>query len=128
LGGTPEKVATHLSDAADAIAATVSFGLGRRNRADDAPVDDPLFEDAAWDAVPAKHRQALRVKARQQLGTVGSGNHYVDLFADETGTLWVGVHFGSRGFGHTVASNFLALGQGKPWGERVPEREVLLDV
>ncbi|HEX5830211.1 MAG TPA: RtcB family protein, partial [Gemmatimonadaceae bacterium] len=69
---------------------------------------------------------ALRVKARDQLGTVGSGNHYVDVFADEAGTLWVGVHFGSRGFGHTVASAFLAIGQGKPWGERVPEREVLL--
>jgi tRNA-splicing ligase RtcB (3'-phosphate/5'-hydroxy nucleic acid ligase) len=38
------------------------------------------------------------------------------------------VHFGSRGFGHTVASGFLSLGQGKRWGERVPEREVLLDV
>jgi len=40
---------------------------------------------------------------------------------------WVAVHFGSRGFAHTIASAFLAIGQGKPWGERVPEREVLLD-
>jgi tRNA-splicing ligase RtcB (3'-phosphate/5'-hydroxy nucleic acid ligase) len=102
--------------------------MGRKNRADDAPVDHPLFEDAAWDAVPAKHRQALRMKAQEQLGTVGSGNHYVDVFADEQGVLWVGVHFGSRGFGHTVASAFLAVGQGKAWGERVPEREVLLDL
>jgi tRNA-splicing ligase RtcB len=78
--------------------------------------------------VPAKERSALRAKARGQLGTVGSGNHYVDILADETGTLWIGVHFGSRGFGHSVASAFLALGQGKKWGERVPEREVLLDV
>jgi tRNA-splicing ligase RtcB (3'-phosphate/5'-hydroxy nucleic acid ligase) len=113
---------------ADEIAATVSFGVGRKNRADDAPVDHTLFEDAAWDAVPAKHRQALREKARAQLGTVGSGNHYVDVFVDERGAVWVGVHFGSRGFGHTVASNFLALGQGKSWGERAPETEVLLDL
>jgi tRNA-splicing ligase RtcB len=128
LGRTPDEVQRTLAGLADEIADTVSFGIGRRNRADDAPVDHPLFEDASWDAVPAKHRQALRVKARQQLGTVGSGNHYVDVFADETGALWVGVHFGSRGFGHTVASAFLALGQGKAWGERVPEREVLLDI
>src|SRR4030095_5328795 len=39
-----------------------------------------------------------------------------------------GVHFGSRGFGHTIASSFIAIGQGKEWGERAPEREVLLDV
>jgi tRNA-splicing ligase RtcB len=126
LGETPARVHDALSTIADEISESVSFGIGRKNRADDAPVDHPLFEDPAWSAVPPKHRQALLVKARQQLGTVGSGNHYVDVFADETGTLWVGVHFGSRGFGHTVASAFLALGQNKEWGERVPEREVLL--
>ena len=128
LGRTPEEVHRTLGAVADAVADTVSFGIGRRNRADDAPVDHPLFEDPAWDAVPPKERQALRAKARQQLGTVGSGNHYVDIFTDETGALWVGVHFGSRGFGHTVASAFLALGQGKTWGDRAPEHEVLLDL
>ena len=128
LGRTPEQIHESLVTIADEIAESVSFGMGRKNRAGDAPVDHPLFEDAAWDAVPGKHRQALHTKARQQLGTVGSGNHYVDVFSDETGTLWVGVHFGSRGFGHTVASGFLALGQGRQWGERVPETEVLLDV
>jgi Uncharacterized conserved protein len=128
LGDDPERQRAVLSTLADEIAESVSFGIGRRNTADDAPVDHPLFEDAAWDAVPPKHRQALQAKARNQLGTVGSGNHYVDVFVDEMGTIWVGVHFGSRGFGHTVASSFLALGQGKEWGERVPEREVLLDL
>jgi tRNA-splicing ligase RtcB (3'-phosphate/5'-hydroxy nucleic acid ligase) len=128
LGRSPEEVHRTLTSVADAVADTVSFGIGRRNRADDAPVDHPLFDDPAWDAVPAKHRQALLMKARQQLGTVGSGNHYVDIFTDETGALWVGVHFGSRGFGHTVASAFLALGQGKAWGDRAPEHEVLLDL
>ncbi|HEU5175755.1 MAG TPA: RtcB family protein [Gemmatimonadaceae bacterium] len=128
LGRTPEEIHATLSGIADGIAASVSFGMGRRNRADDAPVDHPLFEDAAWGAVPAKQRQALQHKAREQLGTVGSGNHYVDVFVEEGGAIWVGVHFGSRGFGHTVASGFLAMGQGKPWGERVPEREVLLDL
>jgi tRNA-splicing ligase RtcB len=123
---TLDELAPALPALADEIAATVSFGVGRKNRAGDAPTDHPLFDEAAWQAVPAKHRQALHTKARQQLGTVGSGNHYVDVFADESGAIWVGVHFGSRGFGHTVASNFLALGQGASWGERVQEKEVLL--
>jgi tRNA-splicing ligase RtcB len=123
---TIDELAPTLPALADEIAATVSFGVGRKNRAGDAPTDHPLFDEAAWQAVPPQHRQALHTKARQQLGTVGSGNHYVDVFADETGAIWVGVHFGSRGFGHTVASNFLALSQGASWGERVPEKEVLL--
>ena len=122
---TPE-VAEQLPALADAIQDAVSFGVGRKNRSDDAPVDHPLFQSASWDAVPGHAREGLRSKARAQLGTVGSGNHYVDVFADETGAIWVGVHFGSRGFGHTVASGFLAISQGAKWGARVPEREVLL--
>jgi tRNA-splicing ligase RtcB len=114
---------------ADEIQASLSFGVGRKNRADDAPTDDPLFADPAWDAIPGNHeREQLRAKARAQLGTVGSGNHYVDIFADEADRIWVGVHFGSRGFGFGVAYGFLALGQNRAWGERVPERETLLDV
>jgi tRNA-splicing ligase RtcB len=42
--------------------------------------------------------------ARQQLGTVGSGNHYVDIFNDEDDRIWIGVHFGSRGLGHKTAT------------------------
>lgn len=128
LGDGPKRVRQALSTLADAIADTVSFGLGRKNTAADAPLDHPLFTDDAWQAVPPKHRQAMHVKARQQLGTVGSGNHYVDVFADESGVLWVGVHFGSRGLGFGIASAFLALGQGLPWGERAHERETLLDL
>jgi len=123
-GGRESRV--RLGAIADEISDVISFGLGRTNKADDAPVDHPLFEDPAWDAVPAGKRHDLLRKARAQLGTVGSGNHYVDVFADEGDRIWVGVHFGSRGFGHTVASAFLALGQGRQWGARVPEAEVIL--
>ena len=117
-----------LSRLADEIRSTVSFGIGRANRADDAPVDDPLFQSDAWSLVPRERgqRDSLMAKAREQLGTVGSGNHYVDVFYDDDGVIWVGVHFGSRGFGHTVASNFLALSQGGSWGDRGAETEVLL--
>jgi tRNA-splicing ligase RtcB len=116
---------------ADEIAASISFGLGRRNRADDAPVDHPLFLDPAWYAVPnvGAYRDDLRDRARRQLGTVGGGNHYVDVFADGEGVLWVGVHFGSRGLGHAIAANFLALAQGRRWGEPArPDGPSLLDV
>src|SRR5437764_12723212 len=111
---------------ADEIASTMSFGIGRSNLADDAPVNHPLFEHDAWSLLPKEaNAPALRTKARNQLGTVGSGNHYVDVFSDENGDVWVGVHFGSRGLGHTIASGFLALSQGRQWGERVPEAEAL---
>jgi tRNA-splicing ligase RtcB (3'-phosphate/5'-hydroxy nucleic acid ligase) len=116
-----------LGELADEIQDVLSFGVGRKNRSDDAPVDHPLFKSASWDALP-QHARDLKQKARTQLGTVGSGNHYVDVFADETGAIWVGVHFGSRGLGYTIASGFLALSQGEKWGARVPEREALLSL
>jgi tRNA-splicing ligase RtcB len=125
LNGTPGLV-ERLPAIADEIQDVISFGVGRKNRSDDAPVDHPLFESPSWDALPRRVADGLRSKARAQLGTVGSGNHYVDLFVDESDAIWVGVHFGSRGFGHSVASGFLALSQGEQWGARVPEREVLL--
>lgn len=117
-----------LNAIADTIHQNLSFGLGRKNTMADAPVDHPLFESDAWNALPGHVREPLRERAREQLGTIGSGNHYVDVFEDESGVIWVGVHFGSRGFGHTVASGFLALHQGEKWGARVPEREALLDL
>jgi tRNA-splicing ligase RtcB (3'-phosphate/5'-hydroxy nucleic acid ligase) len=85
----------------DDVWQVISFGIGRRNAE---PVDHALFESPAWKceaAAPLKHM------ARQQLGTVGSGNHYVDLFTDEQDRAWVGVHFGSRGLGHKIATWFL---------------------
>lgn len=116
------------NELADEIQRTIAFGVGRNNVEGDAPDEHSLFDSPAWDVLAHPVSVALKQKARHQLGTVGSGNHYVDVFADELGRIWVGVHFGSRGLGHTVASGFLALSQNEPWGKRVPEREVLLDL
>ena len=63
--------------------------------------------------------EAYRQKAVNQLGTVGSGNHYVDLMRDEDGFVWIGVHFGSRGLGHTSATRYLKAAGGKD-GMNVP--------
>ena len=128
LGDRPGWLRRSLERIGDDIQDGLAFGIGGTNKSPNAPRDHPLFEDPAWKAVPSRHRPALRDKARKQLGTVGSGNHYVDVFADEQEHIWVGVHFGSRGFGHTVASSFLAIGQGAEWGTRVREAEVILDL
>jgi tRNA-splicing ligase RtcB (3'-phosphate/5'-hydroxy nucleic acid ligase) len=126
---TLQGIQPDLPKLADAVAATLSFGVGRKNRSSDAPTDHPLFDRDAWGAVPGKReRAALKLKAREQLGTVGSGNHYVDLFADEQERIWVGVHFGSRGFGHTVATNFMGMAAGQRWGEKAKVSEALLDL
>jgi tRNA-splicing ligase RtcB len=79
----------------------LSFGVGLKNAE---RVDHDLFADDAWKLAAMS---PLKDKAQKQLGSIGSGNHYVDLFTDEQDRVWVGVHFGSRGFGHGVATYFL---------------------
>lgn len=83
---------------------TLSFGVGRKNpeRNDDSPFVTDTHE--GWNTDAAK---LLRHKANAQLGTIGSGNHYVDIFVDEQERVWIGVHFGSRGLGHGIATWFL---------------------
>jgi tRNA-splicing ligase RtcB (3'-phosphate/5'-hydroxy nucleic acid ligase) len=96
------------------VSRVISFGVGRNNQE---RVEHDLFDDAeAWhESDMGEYRQ----KAVNQLGTVGSGNHYVDLMRDEAGFVWIGVHFGSRGLGHTSATRYLKTAGGKD-GMNVP--------
>src|ERR1044071_8620151 len=66
--GSPRLI-NRLGEIADAIQDDISFGIGRKNRSDDAPVDHALFESPAWDALPRHARPGLLDKARAQLGT-----------------------------------------------------------
>ena len=97
-----DEVKRNIGAIMDSVWSTISFGIGRKN--DDERVDHDLFDDPAWSLEACK---PLKEMARQQLGTVGSGNHYVDIFEDEQGRVWIGVHFGSRGLGHKTATWFL---------------------
>jgi tRNA-splicing ligase RtcB (3'-phosphate/5'-hydroxy nucleic acid ligase) len=101
------EVAPKIKSIMDDVVQEISFGIGRKAKT---RVDHELFEDEAWKIAPMS---GLKEMARDQLGTVGGGNHYVDIFADEHDRVWVGVHFGSRGLGHKTATHFLKAAGGK---------------
>lgn len=103
-----------LSRVMDEVWARISFGLGRKNPE---RVDHPVLDEIVHSPVSEQRRMASL--AGSQLGTIGGGNHYVDLFADEDGWVWIGVHFGSRGFGHRTCTGFLALAQNRAWDDKV---------
>jgi tRNA-splicing ligase RtcB len=104
---TLADIAPRLDPICRDISRDISFGIGRHNNT---RVDHALFENPHWQDAGVGH---LKPMAAAQLGTVGAGNHYVDLFEDETGFVWIGVHFGSRGLGHKTATQFLKLAGGK---------------
>ena len=102
-----QDVSAHIGLIMDEVSRIISFGVGRKNNE---RVDHALFDDPAWSISAVAPWKEL---ARSQLGTVGSGNHYVDIFSDELARVWIGVHFGSRGLGHKTATFFLEAGGAK---------------
>ena len=104
------------------ITRRISFGMG-------VPAQERI-EHPVLDAIREtdfKPQRKLAQLAESQLGTVGSGNHYVNLMEDDEDRVWVGVHFGSRGFGHKTASGFLALAQGLPFTHAIEAARQLAD-
>ncbi|MEY2545991.1 MAG: hypothetical protein QOG48_1108 [Verrucomicrobiota bacterium] len=102
-----EHIAHKINIIMDDVVRDISFGIGQKSKV---RIDHELFDDPAWELKPMSD---LKSTAAEQLGTVGGGNHYVDLFADEQERIWVGVHFGSRGLGHKTATHFLKAAGGK---------------
>jgi len=117
---TLSDVKGDISRIMDEVVANISFGVGRVNKT---KVDHSLFDASEWDDI--EMLSPLKDMARSQLGTVGSGNHYVDIFADEQERVWIGVHFGSRGLGHKIASHYIKAGGGV---DGILVDPVLLDV
>lgn len=74
-------------------------------------------------------KQALKIlqkrKGSYQMGTLGGGNHFLEVGYDEEGAVWVVIHSGSRGTGHGIASHYMALASGTPTPE---EGHFALDV
>jgi tRNA-splicing ligase RtcB (3'-phosphate/5'-hydroxy nucleic acid ligase) len=91
-------------------AAALSYERGNSER-DFIPVDD------TWD--PPK--QAVD-RGIGQLGSLGGGNHFIELQHDESGHLWVMVHTGSRGFGHALATHFIRSGKEQLQKQGLPLR------
>jgi len=77
--------------------------------------DAPAHVSAAWAPLAAgyarieeKHGAVRGDPALRQVGTLGGGNHFIELCADEDERVWVMLHSGSRGVGNRIGSYFVA--------------------
>lgn len=66
-------------------------------------------EWAEGDSLPrtTKMQEIFDKNGLRQLGSLGGGNHFAEVGADETGKVWVVIHSGSRGIGHAAASHYM---------------------
>jgi tRNA-splicing ligase RtcB len=62
-----------------------------------------------YDAIVAKHGKINRGPQVTHLGTLGTGNHFIELCLDEQEQVWLMLHSGSRGVGNRIGSYFIEL-------------------
>ena len=59
-----------------------------------------------------------------QLGTLGSGNHFIEVSQDEKGRIWLFLHSGSRGVGNRIAQHHIGVARRLREGEDLPDRDL----
>lgn len=76
----------------------------------------------------AKHKRIQSTQFAKQLGTLGGGNHFVELCLDEAGRVWVMLHSGSRGTGNILGTYFIqearAALEKRVLGYHVPDKDL----
>lgn len=95
----------------DAIEAAVPLGSAGHKTEKILPgmteIQRQAVEGALWGSVNSVSREALCKKAGTQLGSLGSGNHFIELCIDENDNVWVMLHSGSRGIGNMIGSYYI---------------------
>jgi tRNA-splicing ligase RtcB len=80
------------------------------------------------DRIRDKHRKIPNHKVGSQLGTLGSGNHFIEVCIDERGFVWVMLHSGSRGTGNQIGQYFIEQArrmlETRMLGYRVPDQDL----
>lgn len=61
-----------------------------------------------------------------QLGTLGSGNHFIEIVVDEEGSVWAFLHSGSRGIGNKIAQHHIKVAQqlAEKWWIELPDKDL----
>lgn len=63
-------------------------------------------------------------RARSQCGTLGGGNHFIELCADQEGRIWLTLHSGSRNIGKEIAERHIAQAKTLEWNSDLPDRDL----
>ena len=118
-----------------AIEAAVPHGRTQDGRAGDRGAwgDPPAGVRAAWGllqpgfrAIVERHPRIEKANHVHHLGTLGTGNHFIELCLDEDERVWVMLHSGSRGVGNRIGSHFIRLAKREMerWFIQLPDKDL----
>ncbi|RMH90742.1 RtcB family protein [Lysobacter pythonis] len=88
----------------------VGNGPGGDHRKMPDSIETALANSGLWqrlERIKAKHPRVRIDKVDRQLGTLGGGNHFIEVCLDESEAVWVMLHSGSRGTGNLIGSYFI---------------------
>lgn len=113
-----------LNDLHAAIAQAVPLSVGAANAKISATARRRVAEMEAMTGIE-QAEQALP-RWRSQLGTLGSGNHFIEISFDENDTVWLFLHSGSRGVGNRLAGTHIKVAQAQcsAAGVKLPNRDL----
>ncbi len=82
--------------------------------------------DGFWARFDGLHGRVSDIegKVRRQLGTLGGGNHFIELCVDGTGQVWLQLHSGSRNIGKTLAEQHVAIAKRLPHNDGLVDRDL----
>jgi tRNA-splicing ligase RtcB len=123
-----EQLPDTLSGVRSAIERVVPVGQGMHQHVPK-PVENVWTSTLKrrYEDIEAKHPAiATKNSAAHQIGTLGGGNHFIELCLDEAGGVWVMLHSGSRGIGNRIGQHFIALARAEMERQaiRLPDRDL----
>ncbi|MEZ0069177.1 tRNA-splicing ligase RtcB [Streptacidiphilus sp. MAP12-20] len=68
--------------------------------------------------------RARRERALQQMGSLGSGNHFVEVCLDKSGSVWLMLHSGSRNIGKELAEHHMGVARSLPHNQGLVDRDL----
>ena len=107
--------------------------VGRNKRDKGSWGDPPEAIVTAWTSlaerftrIVEKHRKLARANSLVHLGTLGTGNHFIEICLDGEQRVWVMLHSGSRGIGNAIGNYFIELAREdmRRWYINLPERDL----
>jgi len=113
-----EDLPDNLGPLRSAIEQAVPHGSVPRHRGRDPGSweNPPVSVDQVWatladefDLLCELHPRLANTNNRKHLGTLGSGNHFIEICLDESGFVWFMLHSGSRGVGNAIGTHFIEL-------------------
>ncbi|MFE6995834.1 RtcB family protein [Microbacterium sp. NPDC057659] len=110
----------------EAIERAIPLSAGRYNRKVVATAEPRIAELESLAEKNGFDPEAYAGNWRLQLGTLGSGNHFIEVSADELGRIWLFLHSGSRGVGNRIATHHIAVAQrlAKQWWINLPDPDL----